>query len=101
MRHPNLPGFDRWTFNVETYDEAVRLDAHLHDLGTRSPSVGRDHVVVVGAGLTGIEAACEMPERLKKNGLPQGKVTLIDALPNIGSHMGDDARPVIEEVLSE
>jgi len=101
VRHPNLPGFDTWTFNVDTYDEAVRLEAHLHDLGTRSPSVGRDHVVVVGAGLTGIEAACEMPERLKKNGLPQGKVTLIDALPNIGSHMGDDARPVIEEALSE
>jgi len=101
LRHPNLPGFDRWTFNVDTYDEAVRLNAHLHDLGTRSPSAGRDHVVVVGAGLTGIEAACEMPERLKKNGLPQGKVTLIDALPNIGSHMGDDARPVIEEALSE
>ena len=101
LRHPNLPGFGRWTFNVDTYAEAVRLNAHLHDLGMRSPSAGRDHVVVVGAGLTGIEAACEMPERLKKNGLPQGKVTLIDALPNIGSHMGDDARPVIEEALFE
>jgi NADH dehydrogenase len=101
LRRPNLQGFDRCTFNVDTYDEAVRLEAHLHDLGTRSSSIARDHVVVVGAGLTGIEVACEMPERLKKNGLPHGKVTLIDALPNIGSHMGDDARPVIEEALSE
>ena len=101
LRRPNLQGFDRCTFNVDTYDEAVRLEAHLHDLGTRSSSIARDHVVVVGAGLTGIEVACEMPERLKKHGLPHGKVTLIDALPNIGSHMGDDARPIIEEALSE
>lgn len=101
LRRPNLQGFDRCTFNVDTYDAAVRLEAHLHDLGTRSSSIARDHVVVVGAGLTGIEVACEMPERLKKNGLPHGKVTLIDALPNIGSHMGDDARPIIEEALSE
>ena len=101
LRRPNLPGLDRCTFNVDTYDAAVRLEAHLRNLGTRNPSLGRDHVVVVGAGLTGIEVACEMPERLKKNGLPQGQVTLIDALPYIGSHMGDDARPIIDEALSE
>ena len=101
LRCPNLQGFDRFTFNVDTYDEAVRLEAHPHDLCTRSSSIARDHVVVVGAGLTGIEVACEMPERLKKNGLPHGKVTLIDALPNTGFHMGDDARPIIEEALSE
>ena len=31
LRRPNLPGFDRCTFNVDTYDEAVRLEAHLRD----------------------------------------------------------------------
>ena len=101
LRHPNIEGFDRWTFNVDTFDEAARLETHLQDLAKRDTSAARDHVVIVGAGLTGIESACEMPERLKKNGLYPGQVTLIDSLPYIGSHMGDDARVVIEEALSE
>jgi len=101
LRHSDIQGFDRCAFNVDTYEEAVRLETHLHDLTKRDPSAGRDHVLIIGAGLTGIEAACEMPERLKKNGLYKGQVTLIDSLPYIGSHMGDDARVVIEEALSE
>ena len=101
LRRPNLPGFDGWTFNVDTYNEAIRLEDHLIDLGKRTPSTGRNHVVVVGAGTTGIEVACEMPDRLKKNGIYQGRITLIDSLPYIGSNMGDNARPVIEEALIE
>ena len=81
LRRPNLPGFDGWTFNVDTYNEAVRLEDHLIDLGKRVPSTGRNHVVVVGAGTTGIEVACEMTDRLKKNGIYQGRITLIDSLP--------------------
>ena len=101
LRRPNLPGFDGWTFNVDTYNEAVRLEDHLIDLGKRTPSTGRNHVVVVGAGTTGIEVACEMTDRLKKKGIYQGRITLIDSLPYIGSHMGENARPVIEEALVE
>ncbi|MGA8328609.1 MAG: FAD-dependent oxidoreductase, partial [Mycobacterium sp.] len=61
--------------------------------------------VVVGAGLTGIEVACELPGRLV--GLFSGRdgctprVLLIDHNPFVGSDMGDAARPLIEAALSE
>jgi NADH dehydrogenase len=62
-------------------------------------------VVVVGAGLTGIEAATEMPGKLRAV-LAQAKMTrpfrviLADHQPWVGSDMGEYARPVIEEALA-
>ncbi|MBS9532670.1 FAD-dependent oxidoreductase [Mycobacterium sp. M1] len=93
---PDAPGFD-----VDTFDGAVALDAHLRDLA-RHPSPGAATVVVVGAGLTGIETACELPGRLTalfgSGAAP--RVVLVDHT-RIGSDMGDSARPVIEEALSD
>jgi NADH:ubiquinone reductase (H+-translocating) len=53
--------------------------------------------VVVGAGLTGIETACELPHR---EAGPR-RVLLVDHNPQVGSDMGDAARPVITEALSD
>jgi NADH dehydrogenase len=56
---------------------------------------------VVGAGLTGIETACELPARLTAlfpDTAP--RVILVDHNPLVGSDMGDSARPVIEEALN-
>jgi NADH dehydrogenase len=60
---------------------------------------------VVGAGLTGIEAATLMPARLgavlAQAGLDQSvRVILADHKPFVGSDMGESARPVIEEALA-
>lgn len=60
-------------------------------------------VVVVGAGLTGIETACELPGRLhalfaRGDGVTP-RVVLIDHNPFVGSDMGLSARPVIEQAL--
>ncbi len=46
-----------------------------------------------------MELACEMPERLREAGVGDGRVILLDALPHIGSNMGDQAVPVIGEAL--
>jgi NADH dehydrogenase FAD-containing subunit len=54
-----------YAFDVDTYDAAARLNAHLQSLPTRPESPGQYNVVVVGAGLTGIEAATEMPAKLR------------------------------------
>jgi NADH dehydrogenase len=59
----------------------------------------------VGAGLTGIEAATEMPGRLRtvlaraKKTSPF-RVILADRNPRVGSDMGAAARPVIEAALT-
>jgi NADH dehydrogenase len=68
-------------------------------------SPGRFTVVVVGAGLTGIEAATEMTEKLRAvraraNLTRPFRVILADHRQHVGSDMGDSAQPIIEEALA-
>lgn len=98
---PGIPGLHEFGFDVDTYDGAVTLQRHLTALGERPHTASANAVVVVGAGLTGIETACEMPARLTAlfpDSPPQ--VTLVDHNPLVGSDMGASARPVIEAALS-
>jgi NADH dehydrogenase len=102
---PPLPGLDAHGFDVDTYGGASRLASHLEDLGEGPDGEGRFTVVVVGAGLTGIEAACELPARLRavqeRAGLSQPvRVVLVDHHRQVGSAMGEAARPVIEQALA-
>lgn len=103
---PEIPGLTEYAFDVDTFDGAARLDAHLRALPMQTQSTGQYAVLVVGAGLTGIEAATEMPGRLRAV-LAQARVThplrviLADHNPRVGSDMGDSARPVIELALGE
>ncbi len=102
---PNIPGLAEYGFDVDTFTGASKLDEHLHALTAAPTSPGQFTVVVVGAGLTGIEAAAEMPARLRAL-LAEHKMTgpirviLADHQPHIGSDMGDSARPVIVEALT-
>jgi NADH dehydrogenase len=96
---PAIPGLNEFGFDVDTYDGAMKLQRHLARLADR-PADGT--VVVVGAGLTGIETACELPTRLTalfKEAVPQ--VILVDHNPLVGSDMGSSARPVIEAALAD
>lgn len=105
LRRPQVPGLATNGFDVDTFGGAFRLAAHLEALAERPDGPGRFTAVVVGAGLTGIEAACELPARLQavqeRAGLAgPGRVVLVDHNPRVGSDMGDGARPVIEEALA-
>lgn len=101
---PAIPGLREFGFDVDTYDGAVRLRRHLEGLADDPPTPAAATVVVVGAGLTGIEAACELPTRLRalfsRTGVTP-RVILVDRNPHVGSDMGASARPVIEEALSD
>jgi len=98
---PDIPGLAKHGLNIDTYDEAERLERHLKALSCRAPPAGRDTVLVIGAGLTGIEAACHMPDRLKAAGIGSGRVLLTDWLGHIGSDVGERARPVIDQALED
>lgn len=97
---PPIPGLAEHAFDIDTYDGAARLAAHLAALPGRPTAAGRFTALVVGAGLTGIEAATEMASRLRAlaGGAPK-RVLLADRAPHIGSTMGEEARAVIDEAL--
>jgi NADH:ubiquinone reductase (H+-translocating) len=101
---PPIPGLREHAFDVDTYEAAMRLSAHLSGLARAPCSAGRDTVLVVGAGLTGIEVATEMPERLRAavaaDPKAQPRIILADRSERIGSDMGDGAIAVIAEALA-
>jgi len=97
---PDIPGLTN-TFDVDTYAAAVRLNAHIAGLSTSPMSPGRSTVVVVGAGLTGIEVATEMPSKLGRAlQANKSRVILVDHNRAVGATIGPHARPAICEALA-
>lgn len=98
---PALPGLGEFGFNVDTYAAATALRDHLAAL----PSLerpGAATVVIIGAGLTGLEVATEMPGRLAALfPAAETRVVLVDRNSHVGSDMGQYARPFIVEALNE
>jgi NADH:quinone reductase (non-electrogenic) len=100
---PDLPGLAEFGYDVDTYDGAMKLQAHIRDLAAHAANPATATAVVVGAGLTGIETASELPKMLSEALGPTAtpRVILVDHNPYVGSDMGDSARPVIEAALAE
>jgi NADH:quinone reductase (non-electrogenic) len=100
---PDLPGLAQFGYDVDTYDGAMKLQAHIRDLAGQKADPASATAVVVGAGLTGIETACELPQMLADalGAIVTPRVILVDHNPHIGSDMGESARPVIEEALAD
>ncbi len=99
---PPIPGLAEFGFDIDTFDGATRLTEHLTRL-VATPTQAASTVVVVGAGLTGVEVASELPARLRAlfgDGVTP-RVMLVDRNPRVGSDMGDSARPVIEAALAD
>jgi NADH dehydrogenase len=98
---PDIPGLREFGFDVDTYDAAMKLQRHLAALAGGPHTAAAGTAIVVGAGLTGIETACELPARLAAF-FPdiEPRVVLVDHNPHVGSDMGTSARPVIEAALA-
>jgi len=100
LARPHLPGLATYGHDVDTFTGAARLETHLKSLALRPSTPASRTVAIIGAGLTGIETAAEMPDRLRGFGLEGGRVILIDHNAHVGSDMGESARPVITEALA-
>jgi NADH dehydrogenase len=98
---PNVPGLAEHGFSVDQFDDAVALDRHFHGLASRPVSKARNTVVIAGGGFTGIEAATEVPSRLRKILGEDAKlhVMIVDRNQAIAPDMGAGARPIVEEAL--
>lgn len=99
LAHPPIPGLADHAFDVDTHQAAQRLNAHIASLSKQLASPGQSTVLVVGGGLTGIEAAAEMPGKLRAAGVPSPRVILADHASRIGADMGAGAQPIIDEAL--
>jgi NADH:ubiquinone reductase (H+-translocating) len=106
LARPAIPGLETHAFDIDTFEAATRLNEHIGSFPSRPASTGQFNVLVVGAGLTGVEVATEMFGKLRTaiaKASPSGlgappRVILADHQAWIGSDMGD-ARPVIAEAL--
>jgi NADH dehydrogenase len=101
LARPAIPGLASYSFDVDTYAAAEKLNAHLASLAAAPSSAARSTVVVVGAGFTGIEVATELPAKLDKAGVRgERRVIVLDPNPVVGATIGANGRPVINEALS-
>jgi NADH dehydrogenase len=100
---PAVDGLADHAFNVDSIDEARRLESHLESLAALPPSLARNTVVIAGGGFTGIETACEMPARLKTvlGEHSEPRVIIVDRGKAIGASMGVAMAPVIAEATAE
>jgi NADH dehydrogenase len=98
---PNIPGLAEYAFSVDNVDDAIVLDRHLQELAKMPASAARDTIVVVGAGFTGIEAATEMPSRLRTlfDETANPRIIIVDRSSAVAPDMGEGPRPIIEEAL--
>ena len=100
-----VPGVAEHTFNIDSFDGAVAFDNHLKSVASTPQSPGHDTYVIVGGGMTGIELAAEMRNRIAQHGGEEAaaaaKVILIEMADVIGPEFGDNPRPVIDTALAE
>lgn len=105
LYRPDVPGLDAHAFSVDTYDEALKLYQHLHELPSQPDVPGRYTVTVIGAGFTGLEVATEMVERVRevagKSNADAARVVLIERAPYVGPDLGPAPRPFIEQALHD
>lgn len=99
--YPELKGLKEYSFNVNSLTQAQRLEKHLLALASEPDSAARNTVVVAGGGLTGLETATEMPERLKSilGDRSHPQVIIVDNAKKIGLAMGEKACEIINEAL--
>ncbi len=105
LREIPIPGVAEHSFNIDSYDAAVKLDRHLQALLTTPDAPGHDVFVIVGGGMSGIEMAAEMRNRIAVHATEgvaaAARVILLEQADAIGPEFGAGPRPVIEDALRQ
>ena len=98
---PPIPGLSTYGFNVDTYAAAEHLANHLTSLPNRSER-GRYAVVIVGGGFTGVEAATDIIDRIRKIAPnPEAARLIIIDHDEIASTLGSEPQQVINKALRD
>jgi len=94
LLRPDIPGVGHG-FDVDSYEGAARLARHVAAL--EGDAAGCWTAVVLGAGLVGLEIACELPARLRAaqgGGAAPVRVVLLDHAAVAGAGMGAAAAAI-------
>ncbi len=109
----DIPGLQKYAFGFKSITEALRLKKHLHQIFAdckdrvateRTPLI---HIIVVGAGASGVELSAELAQYTKllakNHGIDQSLVTvdLIEAAPRILPSLPEDFARRIEARLRD
>lgn len=104
MKPLPVPGIAEHAHNIDSFEAAVALDRHLAASLASEDRPGRDTVVVIGAGFTGIELATEMRERIAEHAgadrAAGAHIVLIEKTASVGPELGAGPRPAIEAALA-
>ena len=100
VRLPPISGLHGPFFNVDTTNEAERLNRHIATLARLSDRPGVNTVVVIGGGFTGVEVACEMPGKLAAAGFDRARIIIVDRSSPVCSQMGLHAPATIGKACS-
>jgi len=105
QRLPAVPGLAEHGFDIDTYDAAVAFDRHLAKVLDAPPEPGHDTVVILGAGLTGVELALEMRDRIAAHAdadaAEQARIVLVEQADTVGPELGSNPRPVVADALRD
>jgi NADH:quinone reductase (non-electrogenic) len=105
LRDLPIPGLAAHGFNIDTYEAAVALDKHLQVVVKNPDAPGHDCFVIIGAGMSGIEIAAEMRNRIAQHSdaatAAAARVVLLDNADIVAPYFGDGLRPVIEDALRQ
>lgn len=103
----NIPGF-RYTFNMDTFNNAQQLEDHMVKLAKNNFSdPGAKTFVIVGGGLTGLEAATSIEEKANLLRSLHGdtaidfKIVLVDRGQEIAGIYAKDAQSYIIDTLNK
>jgi len=103
LRKLPVPGLDRHGFDIDSYRTAIAFDRHLASVLRTPAAPGHNTFVILGAGLTGIELATEMRDRIAGHSDPEtaerARIVLVEQADVVGPDLGANPRPAIEKAL--
>lgn len=104
MKPLPLPGVAEHAKNIDSWEAAVALDRHLAATLDGEDRPGRDTVVVIGAGFTGIELATGLRDRIAQHAgaerAARARIVLLEKAACVGPELGAGPRPEIEAALA-
>ena len=108
----NIPGMEEMSFSVKSTEEALALKRHIHEVFRRVKAATSNdervpgaHIIVIGAGATGVEVAAELAVYgrglAKEYGFPPSLVTvdIIEAMDRVAPMLPPDMSAKVEARL--